>query len=108
VATVAAIGLLGMLLLVTWVSVGCVHVAVAAHRAGAAADLAALAGAQALRDGADACAAVGRVAARNDGRVTACSAEGADVRVTVEVETPTMAGLRWAPESSARAGPAVG
>jgi len=108
VATVAAVGLLVMLLVVTWISVGCVNVAVAAHRAGAAADLAALAGAQALRVGADACAAVGPVAAHNGGRVTACAVEGADVRVTVEVDTPAMVGLVWSPASSARAGPAVG
>ncbi len=107
-ATVAATGLLGMLLIVTAVSAGCVQVAVAAHRAGAAADLAALAGAQALRDGADPCAVVDRVAGRNDGRVTACAVQGADVRVTVEVDTPTMVGLVWSPDSSARAGPAHG
>lgn len=107
-ATVAAAGLLGLLLVVTWVSVGCVHVAIASHRAAGAADLAALAGAQALRGGADACSAVSTTAQRNGGRVTACDVEGADVRVTVEVDTPRMVGLVWSPESSARAGPVLG
>ncbi len=108
VATVAAVGLLGLVLVVTALCLACGHVAVAAHRSAAAADLAAIAGAQALRVGDDACAAVEQTAARNGARVTQCVVDGADVRVTVEVHTPEMVGLVWAPASTARAGPGLG
>ena len=95
VATVVAVGLMGLLLAVTVVAAGGTQVAVAGHRAEAAADLAALAGAQAVRVGGDGCAAAQRSARRNAGRVTGCAVEGLDVQVTVEVETPRMVGLVW-------------
>ena len=105
VATVLAIGLMGVLLGVTVIAAGATRVAVAGHRAAAAADLAALAGAQAVRDGADGCAAAERSALRNQGRVTTCTQEGLEVQVTVEVQTPRMVGLVWSLPATARAGP---
>ena len=105
VATVVAVAMMGLLLAVTAVAVGGTQVAVAGHRAGAAADLAALAGAQALRSGGDGCAAAERSARRNAGRVTGCVVEGSDVHVTVAVETPRMVGLVWSVPATARAGP---
>jgi secretion/DNA translocation related TadE-like protein len=105
VATVVAVGLMGLLLSVTVVAAGGTRVAVASHRAGAAADLAALAAAQAAQSGSDACAAAASVARANSGRVTACVPDGLAVRVTVTVDTPRMVGLLWSVPASARAGP---
>ncbi|MBA2639366.1 MAG: flp pilus-assembly TadE/G-like family protein [Nocardioidaceae bacterium] len=104
-ATVFALVLMGGLLAVTGVAAAGTGVAIALHRASAAADLAALAGGQALREGAEPCSAVARSAASNGARVTACAVDGVDVQVTVEVRTPTVAGLAWAVPSTARAGP---
>lgn len=106
VATVLALGLMGVLLATAAVATAGTRVAVAAHRAAAAADLAALAGAQALQGDAEPCAAAGRAAGTNGGRLTRCTQEGIEVLVTVEVETPTMVGLTWTLPASARAGPA--
>ena len=105
VATIVAVGLMGLLLAVTVVASGGTRVAVASHRAGAAADLAALAAAQAAQNGSDACAAAASVARANSGRVTACEPDGLAVRVTVAVDTPRMVGLVWSVPASARAGP---
>jgi secretion/DNA translocation related TadE-like protein len=96
---------MGLLLAVTMVAAGGTRVALAGHRAGAAADLAALAAAQALRDGSDPCAAATTVARANDARVAACEPDGLEVRVTVEADTPRMVGLTWSVPASARAGP---
>lgn len=80
---------------------------VARHRALAAADLAALAAASALRDGPrQACAAAGRVAAANDAGLAACRPEatGQAVDVVVSVRPPGVLG-RWGSASArARAG----
>jgi secretion/DNA translocation related TadE-like protein len=95
-------------------AIGCAAMSLAAavslrHRAEAAADLAALAGATALRDGGDGCAAALRVAVDNRARLSACMiAPDASVTVTVAVALPT--GLRrWAAvdvvRAVARAGP---
>lgn len=73
----AAIALLGVVV-GSWVSVVDLR-----HRAGAAADLAALAGAQAGLQGLDACAAADRVAAANGGALQHCVADAATVRVAV-------------------------
>lgn len=106
VATVLALGLMGVLLATAAVATAGTRVAVAAHRAAAAADLAALAGAQAVQGGAEPCMAADRAAGANGGSLTRCTQEGTEVVVTVEVETPTMVGLTWTLPASARAGPA--
>jgi secretion/DNA translocation related TadE-like protein len=96
---------LGVLLLV-----GCalavVAAMVSAHRAAqAAADLAALAGAMASRDGGDPCSAAGSVAADNGGRLVGCDVDGAEVTVLVEVPGPHWLGQTHDLTAAARAGP---
>jgi secretion/DNA translocation related TadE-like protein len=102
----ASLWLLGVALAVVLLA-GAVTVAggllVARHRAQAAADLGALAGAARAFEGqAAACSAAARIAAANGASVTACRVEGLDVVLTVRVEGPKGWG---AAEASARAGP---
>ena len=104
-ATVLVTACVGVLLLV-----GCalavVAAMIAAHRsAQAAADLAALAGAVAARDGGDPCAAAGSVAAANGARVLRCAAAGPEVTVEVEVPGPRWLGQAHDLAAGARAGP---
>ncbi len=74
--------------------------ALARQRAETAADLAAIAGAQALtRLAAGPCAAAGLVAAANSGRLVSCAVIGDSVAVSVSVSSPTPA------VAEARAGP---
>lgn len=64
------------------------------HQAGAAADLAALAGARNAWHGAErACDAAGRVARANGGRLQACAVRAGVADVTVEVPLPARFGL---------------
>ncbi len=107
-ATVLVTACLGVLLLI-----GCALAVVAAmvtaHRsAQAAADLAALAGAVAARDGADPCAAAGSVAADNGADLTRCATDGVEVTVEVEVPGPRWLGQTHDLSAAARAGPAGG
>ncbi|MFJ6012559.1 Rv3654c family TadE-like protein [Streptomyces sp. NPDC092952] len=77
------------------------QVVVVRHRAGGAADLAALAAAdRALRGPAEACEAAGRVAAAQGATVVRCSVSGEIADVTARV-----AFGRYAPEVRSRAGP---
>jgi len=105
-ATVLVTACLGVLLLV-----GCalavVGAMVTAHRAAqAAADLAALAGANAAQDGGDPCAAAASIAGDNGARLTQCSIANQDVTVEVEVPGPRWLGQRHDLAAAARAGPA--
>ncbi|MDZ5622563.1 Rv3654c family TadE-like protein [Nocardioides sp. HM23] len=105
-ATVLVTACLGLLLLV-----GCalavVAAMIAAHRsAQAAADLAALAGAVAARDGDDPCAAAGSVAAANGARLTRCTTAGTEVTVEVVAPGPRWLGQTHDLAATARAGPA--
>ncbi|GAB7003506.1 hypothetical protein JCM18899A_09770 [Nocardioides sp. AN3] len=76
------------------------------HRsAQAAADLSALAGAAALGQGVDGCAAAGRVAADNGASLSRCSTEGGDLRVLVTVTGPRWLGSHGDLVAEARAGP---
>lgn len=63
---------------------------VAEHRAAAAADLAALAGAQAYGSGSDGCTAAKNQAARNDQQLTDCSVVGdrVDFVLSVQISAP--------------------
>ncbi|MFB7424687.1 Rv3654c family TadE-like protein [Streptomyces hydrogenans] len=73
----------------------------ARHRAGGAADLAALAAAdRALWGEAEACAAAGRVAAAQGAELVRCGVAGAEAEVTARVVRGA-----WAPTVRARAGP---
>jgi secretion/DNA translocation related TadE-like protein len=75
----------------------------ARHRAEAAADLAALAGAQALQRGEPACDVVTRVALANGAVEVGCAVQGAEVVVRVGVDA---GGLNLRARTTARAGPA--
>ena len=105
-ATVLVVAFLGLLLFVG-AALGVVGAMVKAHRvAQSAADLAALAGASALADGKDACAAAARVATANGSTVTGCAPDELEVRVTVEVDGPRWLGQTADLVAEARAGPA--
>jgi secretion/DNA translocation related TadE-like protein len=104
-ATVLAVSLLGVLLLV-----GCalavVGAMVVAHRtAQSAADLAALAGAGAITDGADPCPAAARVATANDARLEDCAVTAREITVVVTVAGPRWLGQPHDLTARARAGP---
>jgi secretion/DNA translocation related TadE-like protein len=106
-ATLFAVAVIGVLVLVG-AALGVVAAMVHAHRvAQSAADLAALAGARAHGEGADACAAAEVIAAANAAMLEGCAVEGLVVRVRV-----TVAGPRWLGQphdlfAEARAGPEV-
>ena len=107
-ATVVVTACLGVVLLV-----GCalavVAAMVSAHRAAqAAADLAALAGATAARDGGDPCSAASAIAADNGARLTSCAVAGREVTVEVVVPGPRWLGQTHDLAAAARAGPAGG
>lgn len=80
----------------------------AGHRARAAADLSALAGATAAADGLDACRTARAVAESNDATLTACRLVGTPssfvVEVTVAVNTGLRAPLPDAVHADAKAG----
>lgn len=83
---------------------------VAGHRAAAAADLAALAGAQAYGTGKDGCAAAKTQAARNDQQLSSCSIVGdrVDFVVTVQISAPVPTRVPVLPSritATAHAGP---
>ncbi|WP_244931077.1 Rv3654c family TadE-like protein [Nocardioides sp. W7] len=104
-ATVPAVALLGVLLLLG-AALGAVAAVVVAHRAAqSAADLAALAAATALADGGDGCGAAASVADANDAELTRCALNGPEARVTVRVAGPRWRVLDVDPEAEARAGP---
>jgi secretion/DNA translocation related TadE-like protein len=73
------------------------------QRAEAAADLAALAGAQALVRGGDACGTAERVAAAGRARVLVCDPVGTTVHLVVEVRLPGFLGPLDMPPARARA-----
>jgi secretion/DNA translocation related TadE-like protein len=104
-ATLFAVAVLGVLLLVG-AALGVVGAMVHAHRvAQSAADLAALAGAQSLARGADACSAAATVAEANAATVDSCAVEGFDVRLQVTVTGPRWLGQHHDLSAQARAGP---
>ena len=107
-ATVLVLSFAGVLLLLG-AALSVVAAMVVGHRAAqAAADLAALAGASSLADGADACAAAGGVASSNGATLTGCVVEGRDVVVTVSVGGPGWLGQQGDLTAEARAGPVAG
>lgn len=75
---------------------------VARHRASAAADLAALAGAAVAVEGADACGAAARFAGANAAELTACT-ETPEAVVDVEVSVPVRLGRLGVLSATARA-----
>jgi secretion/DNA translocation related TadE-like protein len=104
-ASLFAIACLSVLLLVG-AALGVVAAVVAAHRtAQSAADLAALAGAAAVGDGLDGCAAAARIAGANGARLDGCQVWGRDVTVDVTVTGPEWLGQSGDLGAQARAGP---
>ena len=94
------------LLLLIGCALGVVAAMVRAHRtAESAADLAALAGAAAHQRGEAACAVAGTVADANGAAVDTCTADGADVWVSVTVPGPHWLGQTADLSAQARAGP---
>lgn len=106
--TVLAVAAIGVLLIVAMAGLHLGAAATAAHRAGTAADLAALAGATTVQQGGiSPCDRAGQVAGRNRARLVTCSLSGESVSVRVS----TVVATRWpgVPDraiASARAGPA--
>lgn len=103
-ATVLALALVALVLMLTAGALAVGSAVVASHRARLAADLASLAGASAAQDrsSAAACSAAQQVARANGAVTQSCSVDGADVEVTVLVK----ASLWPAPAAArSRAGP---
>jgi secretion/DNA translocation related TadE-like protein len=101
--TVAVVGLAAVLVAVGALLATLGTVAVARHRAAAAADLAALAGARHLLDG-TACDAARRVVQAEPAVLEDCRADGTSVTVRVGVRVGALGTAR----ARARAGPSAG
>ncbi len=107
-ATVLVLGAVGVLLAMTVGALWVVSAVVAAHRAQAAADLAALAVAAALVRGeptATACGEGVALAARNGGRLASCQA-GPDFSVELVVQVGATVSRVGTATARSRAGPA--
>ena len=76
------------------------------RRAASAADLAALAGAQALQEDRPGCAAARELARRNGAELTSCTVTGRVLSLRVSRSTSPVLGRRLVVRSEARAGPA--
>lgn len=106
--TVFVLALTGVVLTVAMAVAACAGLLVAHRQSQAAADLAALAGAVAVRRGADACAAARQVATLNEARLVSCLVDGRQVRVRAGVRGPAWAGFGREMLGEAVAGPGEG
>lgn len=104
-ATAFTAALAGLLVFVGLVAATVMGLFVGERRAASAADLAALAGAQALQEGGDACAAAHRSVQANAGRLSVCGVAGGGVEVRVDLEVTSPLTWSWTVSSRARAGP---
>jgi secretion/DNA translocation related TadE-like protein len=104
--TALALCMSGVLLTTGYVVAGVVAMAATQHRAAAAADLSALAGAGAHQERRPACAAADKVAVANGARLVSCHDDAGVVTVEVAAESPPLLGRRWESIRTARAGPA--
>ena len=95
----------GVLFLLTLVLTAVAGLVVAQREAQGIADLAALAAASTVGDGADGCAAARHIAAQSGAGVRACAVEGWTVLLEVEVAGPRWAGRLVRVGAEARAGP---
>jgi secretion/DNA translocation related TadE-like protein len=93
-ATLAAVVLLAAVLVATLVVTGAGSVVLARRQAGTAADLAAVAAAEAWVRGLPACTVAAAVVSRNAGTLRACRVDGAAVGVSVEVRQGVL-GTGW-------------
>lgn len=105
VSTVYALMAFVTLLMALAVVASGVRLARAQHQAAAAADLAALAGAQAVGASSDPCEAAARVASANGAQLRSCRISGDVVDVLVELSSPRLWGRTWLLRGRARAGP---
>lgn len=90
---------------VAWLVAGVGGALIGQRKAEAAADLAALAGAQAWRRGGDPCAAAAHAAGWNGATLQACSRRGAVVSVRTACRIDSLFGRRLTVTATARAGP---
>jgi secretion/DNA translocation related TadE-like protein len=104
-ATALVVAAGGLLMLIGLAVAGVTSVVVAHRGAQSAADLAALAGAQATVGGRDACAAAETIARANRARLTDCELLGSDVLVQVSRSVRPGWGLMFDLVATARAGP---
>jgi secretion/DNA translocation related TadE-like protein len=107
-ATVLTLTLAAALLLVCLAGGAASGVLVGHRQAAAAADLAALAGATAVVEGGDPCAAARQVARRNEATLSACRVDGETVTVSARSDVPLLGGAGWSAfpvGAQARAGP---
>ena len=104
-ASLLVVVLSGVVLLLGLAGAFVTATAAAHRRAQSAADLVALAGALARQSGEDACSGAADVARGNEAELLACQVLGEDVRVTVRVPSPELAGHTWEALGRARAGP---
>ncbi|HEY9566049.1 MAG TPA: Rv3654c family TadE-like protein [Nocardioides sp.] len=104
-ASVFALSLVCVILLLGMASVFVTATASAHRTAQSGADLAALAGAATLQSGGDPCAAAGANAGANGVVLVGCLVEGEDVLVRVEVAGPEFLGHSFTTRGNARAGP---
>jgi len=103
-ATVTALSLLSVLMLAAFVAAGAVALVAGHRKAQSAADLAALAAAQALQRGDDPCTAGREIASAQNAALTGCSVEGSEVVVIASVHLSSLLGGSSL-EGRARAGP---
>jgi secretion/DNA translocation related TadE-like protein len=104
-AVPVAIGLVGVLLVITMVCVGTVALVLTHRRVQVAADLASLAAAAAIQRGVDPCSAATGIARRHRADLVACVVSGPDVVVATAVRAPAVLGGAVLSARS-RAGPA--
>jgi len=104
-ATIYAVLLIAVLVLSSLAVVLLAGVFAVRRQMESAADLAALAGAEARQHGRDPCAAADRIAVRNGAQLSICTVVGEDVRVAVVSASEGVLG-RFAIPGRARAGPA--
>ena len=89
-ATITAAGIAGALVMITLMIIYIGATTIDAHRAQVAADLAAVAAAEALYEGADACDTAAIVTGYNHAALTGCHVDGADVIVQATVRRATV------------------
>jgi len=103
--TVLAVAMLGILILIAAALAVGESMVVAHRRAQAAADLAAVAAAQAIQHARDPCSAASDVAAANGATMTGCAVADDDVTISATVPGPRWLGAQGDFAARARAGP---
>jgi len=104
VAVVMALGLMALLMLLAYLGGGAVALFAAHRQVQTAADLAALAGANALQSGGAPCEVAHQVAVRNGGELLHCVVQDSTILLVVERPVPALLGGRKV-HARARAGP---